>query len=80
MALMQSALGMMMTAFAPIAIGTVTVGLLVTLLQSWLHWNDVSLSFVPKLLLVVGVLVFGWWAFVSDFTHWFHALARVVSR
>ncbi|MHB1705481.1 MAG: flagellar biosynthetic protein FliQ [Acidithiobacillus sp.] len=78
MALMQSALRMVMTAFAPIAIGTVSAGLLVTLLQSWLHWNDVSLSFVPKLLLVVGILVFGWWAFVSDFTHWFHAMALAV--
>ena len=78
MMLMQGALGMIMSAFAPVAVGTVTVGLLVTLLQSWLHWNDVSLSFVPKLLLVVVILVFGWWTFVTGFTHWFHALSLVV--
>ncbi|MCR2831275.1 flagellar biosynthetic protein FliQ [Acidithiobacillus ferrooxidans] len=78
MTLLQGALEMILMAFAPIAFGTVAVGLVVTLLQSWLHWNDVSLSFVPKLLLVMGILVLGWWAFVQDFTHWFHMLSRLV--
>ncbi|OCX72189.1 flagellar biosynthetic protein FliQ [Acidithiobacillus thiooxidans] len=78
MALFQGAFEFLWVAFAPIAIGTVAVGLGVTLLQAWLHWNDVSLSFVPKLILVIGVLVLGWWAFVQDFVHWFHMLSQIV--
>lgn len=78
MALMQGALAVFMMAFAPIAIGTVVVGLVVTLLQAWLHWNDVSLSFIPKFLWVIGVLVVGWWAFVQYFTHWFHMLSQLL--
>lgn len=77
-ALIQGAFEMLWMAFAPIAIGTVGVGLAVTLLQAWLHLNDVSLSFIPKLILVMLVLVFGWWAFVQNFVHWFHLLSRIV--
>lgn len=78
MALFQGAFEILWMAFAPIAIGTVGVGLAVTLLQAWLHWNDVSLSFIPKLLLVIVILIFGWWAFVQDFVHWFHMLSRII--
>lgn len=78
MALFQGAFEILWLAFAPIAIGTVGIGLAVTLLQSWLHWNDVSLSFIPKLLLVIGILILGWWAFVQDFIQWFHMLSRII--
>lgn len=67
-----------MIAFLPIGLATVIVGLFVTILQAWLHWNDVSLSFVPKIIAVGIILIFGWWAFVSAFTQWFEQLAQAV--
>lgn len=75
MTLLQNGIWMIIEAFFPIALGTVVTGLLVTLAQSWLHLNDVSLSFVPKLVVVAVILIFGWWVFVLHFVHWFHALA-----
>lgn len=78
MVFFQGALEILWLAFAPIAIGTVVIGLAVTLLQSWLHWNDISLSFTPKLLLVIAIFLLGWWTFVQDFVHWIHILSRIV--
>ncbi|WP_325799178.1 flagellar biosynthetic protein FliQ [Acidithiobacillus ferriphilus] len=67
-----------MIAFLPVGLATVVVGLLVTILQAWLHWNDVSLSFVPKIIVTGIIFIFGWWIFVSAFTQWFEQLAQAV--
>lgn len=75
LALLQHSVGMIILAFLPLAIATTVVGLMVTLTQSWLHWNDISLSFIPKALVVAVILVFGWWAFVHQFVHWYQSIA-----
>ncbi|MCE5388168.1 MAG: flagellar biosynthetic protein FliQ [Acidithiobacillus sp.] len=76
--LMQQDVWQAIIAFLPVGIVTVTIGMLVTVLQSWLHLNDVSLSFVPKLIGVGAVLFFGWWTFSIGFVHWMDHLALSV--
>ncbi|WP_077272821.1 flagellar biosynthetic protein FliQ [Acidithiobacillus caldus] len=76
--LFTSALHFLLMALLPIAIGTMVVGLGITLLQSWLHWNDVSLAFIPKLLFVIGILVIGWLGFANHFARWFQETARIL--
>ncbi|MBU2766789.1 hypothetical protein HAP94_11410 [Acidithiobacillus ferrivorans] len=76
--LLRSAIGHAILGFLPIGIAALVVGLGVTLLQAWLHWNDVSLSFVPKVIVVGLLVLLAWWGFVSGFTHWWQSLARMV--
>lgn len=75
--LLQSALGHTFDGFLPLGIAALAVGLAVTLMQAWLHWNDVSLGFVPKVLAIGLVLLLGWWAFVTGFVQWWQSLARI---
>jgi flagellar biosynthetic protein FliQ len=56
----QQALFTLLLAFAPLAVPALIAGLVVGILQAATSINDATLSFVPKLAVVIGgMLVFG---------------------
>ena len=58
----RSALTVALQIAAPLLIGTLGVGMLVSLFQAVTQINEVTLSFVPKILVVVATLaVLGPW-------------------
>ena len=67
----QQALYMMLLVAAPILLGVLAVGLIVSILQAATQINEASLSFVPKLLAVILALaLFGSWM-ISMMVHFF---------
>ncbi|HUN94080.1 MAG TPA: flagellar biosynthesis protein FliQ [Burkholderiaceae bacterium] len=53
----QQALFMMLTIAAPLLLSGLVVGLVVSILQAATQINEMTLSFIPKLLTLVAVLV-----------------------
>lgn len=53
----QQALFMMLTIAAPMLVAALVVGLLVSILQAATQINEMTLSFIPKLLTMVAVIV-----------------------
>jgi flagellar biosynthetic protein FliQ len=54
---LQQSLFTALSVAGPILLATLTVGLLVSILQAATQVNEATLTFVPKLLVVAGVLI-----------------------
>jgi flagellar biosynthetic protein FliQ len=54
----QNALLMLLLVSAPVLLVVLVVGLLVSIFQAATQINEATLSFVPKIIAAVGVLVF----------------------
>ncbi|WP_090143154.1 flagellar biosynthesis protein FliQ [Limnohabitans sp. DM1] len=54
----QEALMILLMVSMPILLTVLVVGLLVSVIQAITQINEASLSFVPKLLVAVGVMIF----------------------
>lgn len=82
-ALMQRTLLAMLAVGGPILIGSMVVGLLVSIVQAATQINEATLTFVPKLAVVAGILfVFGPGMLTQllDFTRYIFATAATVAR
>ncbi len=53
----QGALTMMLTIAAPMLLAALVVGLLVSIMQAATQINEMTLSFIPKLVAVFAVLI-----------------------
>ena len=64
--LLRHMLGQVLLISAPILVASLLVGLVVSIIQAAFSVQEQSLSFVPKILIVlVVVLIFGAWMFGS---------------
>ncbi len=66
---------------APVLIGTLVVGVLVSLIQAMTQINEMTLTFVPKVLVVAGIVAFlGPWmasTFLSYSRQMFELMAQL---
>jgi flagellar biosynthetic protein FliQ len=53
----QEALGIMMAVGAPLLVTALVVGLVISVLQAATQINEMTLSFIPKLIAIVAALV-----------------------
>ncbi len=53
----QEALGVMMAVGAPLLVTALLVGLVISVLQAATQINEMTLSFIPKLIAIVAALV-----------------------
>ena len=53
----QEALGVMMAVGAPLLVTALAVGLVISVLQAATQINEMTLSFIPKLIAIVAALV-----------------------
>ena len=64
--LLRQALGQVLLVSAPILLASLLVGLIISIIQDAFSVQEQTLSFVPKILIVlVVVIIFGSWMFGS---------------
>jgi len=82
-AIMQRTLIEMLALGGPILVGAMVIGLLISIVQAATQVNEATLTFVPKLALVAGILFAfgpGMLAQLLDFTRYIFATAATVGR